>query len=238
MKRFADICRGVKDRARRSDRNLFWYALATAFAAHVLFWGAFSYRPIHAASRESSASVMMLTNTELASIAGWLECHDPAAFNRGDFRKLASAQSIRDVKPGLAPGRPQVTTAARTYSVRKYRELPVPAPPMRAVLPVPAPPEPPAAKPKARPGRIADDRGNELKLAGVELLPRTPQTVGDTVLQVLNPGRYPTLSLKRSCGDRSLDRFALRVLLPLATSDPAPEYLIVSWPDPKPEKRK
>ena len=148
MKRFADICRGVENRARRSDRNLFWYALATAFAAHVLFWGAFSYRPVHAASRESSASVTMLTNAELASIAGWLECHDPAAFNRGDFRKALTPQSFREVEPGFVPGRPQVVTEARTYSVRKYREQPVPALPMRAVLPVPAPPEPVRAKPK------------------------------------------------------------------------------------------
>ena len=239
MKRFADICRGLNDRTRRSDRSLFWYALAAAFAAHVIFWGSFSYRSVRdSASRESSAAVTMLTNEELAEIADWLECHDPAAFNRGDFRKAVSPQSFREVAPGFASGRPQVVAAVRTYSVRKYREQPVPALPMRAVLPVPAPPEPPPAKPKPRPGGIADGRGGKLELAGVELPPRTPRTIGDTVVRVLNPGRYPTLSLERSCGDAALDRFALRVLLPLANSDPAPEYLIVSWPDPAPEASK
>lgn len=238
MKRLSDICRGSDIRHGRSDRSLFWYALAVAFAAHVFFWGAFSHRQTYAVPRENSASVTMLTNGELAEIRDWLKYHDPAVFNRGDFRKAVSPRSFRDVEAGFDAPRPGAETAVRSYAVRKYRELPVPAPPMRALLPI-SPPEPPATAEKPRsPGGITDGRGNAVGHDGIKLPPRTSRTVGDTVLRVFNPGRYPTLSLESSCGDAALDRFAQRALLPLANSDRAPEFLIVSWPDPEPEVRK
>ena len=238
MRTLEEIHRESEKRSRRADRTIFWSALAAAFAAHVLFWAVFSYRPVYSGSRGSSSSVTMLSREELAEINDWLRYHDPAAFNRGDYRKAVSPQSFREVGPGFEVRRPEVGMPVRTYTLNQYRELPTPPPPMRAVLPVPLPEPPPAPEPKARPGRITDGRGNELRVDGVELLPRTPRAIGDTVLRVLNPGRYPTLSLERSCGDAELDRFAQRVLLPLANSDRAPEYLIVSWPDPKKEVRK
>jgi hypothetical protein len=237
VKKTFDIRRRLNIRPRRSDRSLFWYAVAAALSAHVLFWGAFSHRRITAVPRESSAAVTMLTREELAGISDWLKYHDPADFNRGDFRKAVTAQSFREVEAGFAPRRPLTEVRVRNYSVGKYRELPVTELSPRAVPPVSVP-EPPPVKAKPRPGGITDGRGNALRIDDLKLPPRTPSAVGDTVLRVLNPGRYPTLTLESSCGDAELDRFAQRVLLPLANADRAPDFLIVSWPDPEPEVRK
>jgi len=222
------IARRVDIRSRRSDRSNLVLAVLAAVGAQVLFWGAFSYRETPKPPPERTSSVTMVGARETAAIDDWIDFHDPAAFNRGGYRKFVPAVGDR-VTAAVALRRPAPVSAARRAEVGKYREIALPESAPRTVLPLPPPPLPP---PVRRKGGITDGAGRPLPLNGVKLPPRTSGAGERTILRVLNPGRFPTLMVDGSCGDPDLDRRAQQLAMPLAVSERAPEFIIVEWPEP------
>ena len=231
------IARRIDIRSRRSDRSNLLCAVLAAAAANILFWGAFSYREPPKPPPERTSSVTMMGAKESAAIESWLKYHDPAAFNRGEYRKvvpnIVSGGENMTALPALS--RPEPDVAGGRAAVGKYREIALPEYTPRTALPLPPPTAPPP--PGRRTGKITDGAGKILPLDGVELPPRTPRAGERTVLRVLVPGRFPTLMVDTSCGDPALDRRAQQLAAPLAASEQAPEFIVVEWPDPVKEAR-
>ncbi len=231
------LAKRLNIRSRRSDRRNFWYAVLTAIGAQVLFWSAFSYREVPKSPPEHTSSVTMLSREETEEIGAWLRYHDPAAFNRGEYRKFIDGPTPNGGVPafGGVGKRPEPELPTPRAAVGKYRELTPSEYTPPAVLPLPPPQRPAPAK--RRSGGVTDGAGKPLPVGDVKLPPRPPRAGERTILRVLNPGRFPTLMVDVSCGDPALDRRAQQLALRLAMSETAPEFVVVEWPDPEQEVR-
>lgn len=250
--------RKVNIRTRSSDRRLFWYAVAVAVTAHVVFLGAFDYRRRARQSGEGGSAVTLLSMSDLTKqeregFRSWLEYHDPLNFGSGWACEDAVAGTLHDI-PTRRQGRLYSEDAVdgTLHDVRpaelKSRlraDIPVGAaaggefskvPGRKKVAPMVLPPPPPprvAAKTAAIPasGMVTDGNGTVLPLGDVKLPHRTPGTTGQTVLRVYKSGGPPVLITERSCGDAQLDRIAAHKLLFLARGETAPEFIYVEWPE-------
>lgn len=231
------LARRLNIRSRRSDRRNFWYAVLTAVGAQILFWSAFSYREIPKAPPEHTSSVTMLSREETEEIGCWLRYHDPAAFHRGEYRKFIDDASLKSGNAAFrgVGDRPEPELPTPRAAVGSFRELTPSEYTPPAVLPLPPPRRPAPAK--RRSGGVTDGAGKPLPVGEVKLPARTPGAGERTTLRILNPGRFPTLMVERSCGDPALDRRAQQLALPLAMSASAPAFVVVEWPDPETEVR-
>ena len=135
---------------------------------------------------------------------------------------LRDARAVRPVK------RSETVVPVRVAAIGAFREVPGRELPVRAL---PPPPPEDVAPVASAAGKVTDGGGRELPLNGLELPPRTPRTVGRTVLRVFDGGNAPVLLLDGSCGDGRLDGFAIRNLAFLARRQPIPEYIVVEWPE-------
>ena len=230
------LARKANLHARRSDRRNLGYAVLAALGAEILFWSVFSYHdiPRQPSHEHASPAVTMLSREDAEEFATWVKYHDPVAFHRGDYRKFVTgaARSGADIPASVARRRPMPVIPVTRAAVGKYQEFQPPEYQPPAVLPLP----PPAASPPPAPrrsGAVTDGAGKPLAVGDVVLPARTPAARhGRTVLRVLDPGRFPTPVVARSCGDFKLDLRAQQLLLPLTMSGGVlPEIVVVEWPE-------
>lgn len=224
--------RRVNIRTRASDRRIYWYALATALAAHILFWAAFNYRHMAKAGDEQGSAVTMLTMSDFPAEEreggrNWLIYNDPRDSVRDSYGEEVTGDALREVPKELT-ARVKTDIPVRTAEVKKFREVPERKSSAPATLPLPVRYR---TGPVAAAGSVCDGTGRALPIGGLELPARTPRTRGRTVLRVFKPGGSPVLILEKSCGDDHLDGFAAHKLLFLARGDPAPEFIVVEWPE-------
>ena len=224
--------RRVNIRTRVSDRKIFWGAAATALAAHILFWTVFDYRYSANPGSEHGSAVTMLALSdfppaEREGVRNWMVYNDPRDSVRDPYG-AAAAGGVPPEVPKELTTRVKADIPVRTAAVKKFRE--VPGRKLDAPRALPLPPRG-GTGPAAAVGGVCDGEGRALPLGGLELPVRTPHTRGRTVLRVFKPGGSPVLILEKSCGDDRLDGFAAHKLLFLARGDPAPEFIVVEWPE-------
>ena len=227
--------RKVNIRTRATDRQIVWYAVGAAVLAHIVFFGAFEYRRTEKRNGETGSGVTMLSAADFPAeeregFRNWMTYHDPQRFDDYGFGEEVVDGVLRDVRTVRAAKRPEVVVPVRAAAVAAFREVPGRKLPVR-ILPPPPPREEAAPDVSAATGKVTDGVGRELPLGKLKLPSRTSRTVGRTVLRVFDGGKAPVLLLDSSCGDRKLDGFAIRSLLFLASRQPAPEYIIVEWPE-------
>ena len=226
--------RRVNIRTRATDLRIFWYAIGAAVLAHVLFFSIFDHHRPARRSGEQRAGVTMLSAADFPAAGregfrSWMKYHDPRSFDDCGFGEDVTEGVLRDARAVRPVKRRETVIPVRAAAVGAFREVPGRALPVRTLPP--PPPREAAAPVASAAGKVTDGGGRELPLDGLKLLPRTPRTVGRTVLRVFDGGNAPVLLLDGSCGDGRLDGFAIRNLAFLARRQPTPEYIIVEWPE-------
>jgi len=224
--------RRVNIRTRNSDRAIFWFAVAAALAAHILFWLAFNYRRIVKPGGESGSAVTMISlsdfpEAERRSVRNWMEYNDPRSAVREEYDDDLVGGTLPDRPPNLADRIPAEIPLPGA-SVGKFSE--VPGRKLSAPAPLPVPPQD-GPKPSSAAGGVYDGAGRALPLGDFELPPRTPTATGSTVLRVVRAGGISELLPERSCGDAKLDDFAAHKLVFLVRGETAPEFIVVEWPE-------
>ena len=233
MRTNAKFDRRVNIRSRSSDLRIVLYASATALSVGILFFGLFSYRRPEKGNDVEDTHLTMLTADDFPAaqregFRNWIEYHDPRNSIRCRIGDGVVCGGLRDVRPAGLKSDLCTDIPVRPAVVAGFREVAGGGVPPRTL-----PPGPPRVRPAPvfAAGGVRDGEGNVLPLENVKLPPRTPRTVGRTELRVLNGGDTPALLLQYSCGDAALDSFAMRSLAFLARRDPAPEFIIVEWPE-------
>ena len=234
MKTNVKFDRKVNIRMRATDLRIAWYAVGAAVLAHVIFFFLFDHRRPPRRGGETGTGVTMLSVAdfpveEREGFRNWLDYHDPRSFGDCGFGDEVEEGVLREVRTARMSKRPAAVIPVPAAAVGAFREVPGRELPVR-ILPPPPPREENAPKTSAALGKVTDGSGRELPLGELKLPTRTPRTVGRTVLRVFNGGA-PALLLDRSCGDGRLDGFAIRTLTFLARRDPAPEYIVIEWPE-------
>lgn len=227
--------RKVNIRMRATDRQIVWYAVGAAVLAHLVFFGVFEYRKSEKPNGKDGSGVTMLSAADFPAeeregFRNWMKYHDPQGFGDYGFGEEVEEGVLRNIHTIRQVKRPEAVIPVRAAAVGAFSEVPERKLPVRT-LPPPPPREEALPVVSAAAGRVTDGAGRELQLGDLELPSRTARTLGRTVLRVFDGGNAPVLLLDSSCGDRKLDRFAIRSLLFLARRRPAPEYIIVEWPE-------
>ena len=225
--------RRVNIRTRDSDLKIFWYAVAAALAAHLIFFGAFNYRRAAQRGDKGGDAVMMLTEKDFPKaqrkwFRRWMAYNDPRNSGRAEFGEKLIGDKMREAVPDRIREPSNADIPTPSAEIGKFREVPGRKLPSPTYLPAPPRGELP---PPVVSGSVTDGEGRPLPLGGLKLPARTPRTTERTVLRVFKSGSEPVLLLERSCGDPNLDDFAIRELLFLARDEAAPEFMIVEWPE-------
>lgn len=228
--------------ARCSDRQLQLYALLTAVAVNLLFWGVlFKSRAPDAASKDSGSSVWLLDldpNQGFGSLARWIEYHDPAKIGDSGHKSGFSAQ-LSGCELNFEPpaGRPMPEVTPTIPEVRGFERVALKEKPRVFGMPLPPAPAPSAGNAPLKSPVATDDRGRNVRIAvGAAALPGG-RAKGETILSVTFSGGNPNFMLRQSCGDPRLDgRAAGLVSSGVCELAPPPELVIIRWPLAEPGK--
>ena len=134
--------RRVNIRFRSSDRRIFWYAVATAVAAHAVFWGLFNHRRPLRRGGESRVAVTMLSPRDFRAggqremFRSWMEYNDPRNFG-GGFGAEVTDTALRDVRPAGLKEPSGAAAPERAPKLEAFREVPGRELPMRPLVPPP-----------------------------------------------------------------------------------------------------
>ena len=235
MKNNVKFDRRVNIRMRATDLRIACYAVGAAVLAHIVFFSIFGLRDQVKHRGEVGSGVTMLSLADFPVEAregfrNWLDYHDPRSFGDCGFGDEVEEGVLREVRTARLTKRPEAVIPTPAAAVGAFREVPGRKLPERILPPPPPPREENVPETSAALGKVTDGSGRELPLGKLKLPPRTSRTVGRTVLRVFNGGA-PALLLDSSCGDGRLDGFAIRTLAFLARRDPAPEYIVIEWPE-------